>query len=105
MLEIFAVVFVIKRVISIAKEKDIKPTRWAILTGVIYGFTVLAVSFGIGILIGLGVINENWAEFPESIISSIIAVAFGFAATLIPISILKSKGKKTEESSVDLLDD
>lgn len=117
MLEIFAVIFVIKKTISLAKQKGVRPAGWAIMAGITYGVTALSTGFIFGLFVGMGTFDDKWLEFPKSLLLSVVAIIVGLLCSSIPLLILKNKPdanhdiaspfekeKDIDESNTDILD-
>lgn len=116
-LEIIVVVLLVKKVISWAKQKGVKATSWAIITGLSYGIPSISSAFLVGVLIGLGTIDDSWNELPNSLLFSLGSMIIGLLFALIPLLILKNKPdanpdiaspfekeKDIDESNTDILD-
>ena len=116
-LDIILLVFLVKRAISLAKQKGLKSAGWAIFVGLSYGIPSIATSFTLGVLIGLGEVDQSFDAFPKSLILALIAMGVGLLCTLIPFLILRSKPdanpdiaspftkeKDIDESNTDILD-
>jgi hypothetical protein len=96
MLQVFAVIFLVKKIIFLAKERGIKPTSWAVWTGILYGVVAFSTSIAAMVLVELGEIDAKWDELPHSLLVAVIAIFAGLLTALIPISILKSKPKMND---------